>query len=388
MAVFMLVGCSGGSSDGGAKSDAPKAQTAKKIVVNGFECVDLGLSVKWATCNVGAKSPEEYGDYYAWGEVNTKDSYTQSNSATLRKDMGDIAGKARYDVARANLGEPWRMPTQAEFEELMDEDNCTWNWTVQGDVKGYKVTSKKNGNSIFLPAAGTREGVALTGIKKFGTYLSSTPNLDYSSVAYALKIENGNYVVSSAIERQIGCSVRPVTEYTDVKDMPKENVVKYAIGDYYNDGVKEGIVFDVDEDGVHGKIVSVLDGGQLQWASNRTCADYTGAQSEYDGLYNTCVVMNIRNWKKEYPAFAWCASLGDSWYLPAIAEVEMIYKNKSAVNKALKKIGKKTLAGNYYSLWSSTETDRFSAMHLYFDDGGDVDHPKFNEFRVRAVSNF
>ena len=118
---------------------------------DGHEYVDLGLSVKWATCNVGASKPEEYGDYFAWGETSTKEEYTEENSLTYGKKMSDIAGNAQYDAARANWGGSWRMPTEYEWQELIDK--CKWEWGKVTGVKVNKVTGP-NGNSIFLPAAG------------------------------------------------------------------------------------------------------------------------------------------------------------------------------------------------------------------------------------------
>ncbi|MBR4155814.1 MAG: hypothetical protein IKU01_03800 [Bacteroidales bacterium] len=111
------------------------------------EYVDLGLSVKWATCNVGASKPEDYGNKYAWGETKTKTEYTKSNSTTHGKYMKDIKGDAQYDAATANWGDNWRMPTGEEFKELINK--CTWTYTTQDGKSGYKVTGP-NGNSIFL----------------------------------------------------------------------------------------------------------------------------------------------------------------------------------------------------------------------------------------------
>ena len=97
--------------------------------INGHQYVDLGLSVVWATCNVGASSASGYGDYYAWGETYTKTSYDKDNCQTWGKETGDISGTAR-DVARAKRGGTWRMPTSDEWQELVDY--CTWRWTAQG----------------------------------------------------------------------------------------------------------------------------------------------------------------------------------------------------------------------------------------------------------------
>ena len=115
---------------------------------NGHAYIDLGLSVKWATYNVGADSPDEYGDYYAWGETATKSSYYAKNCTTWEQEVGDISGTLQYDAATAKWGGSWRMPSLEEFNEL--QNNCTWEWTTLGDVKGYKVTSNINGNTIFL----------------------------------------------------------------------------------------------------------------------------------------------------------------------------------------------------------------------------------------------
>ena len=93
---------------------------------NGHDYVDLGLpsGLKWATCNVGSTTPEGYGDFFAWGEINTKDSYTPQNSITNGYQIGDISGNEQYDAARANWGATWRLPTKEELQELLD--NCVF----------------------------------------------------------------------------------------------------------------------------------------------------------------------------------------------------------------------------------------------------------------------
>jgi hypothetical protein len=138
--------------------------------LNGHKYVDLGLSVKWATCNVGSDSPEDYGDYFAWGETKPKSVYDWStykwckgSKTTMTKyctdrDYGTVDNKTQLDLsddaAHVNWGGSWRMPTYKEFNELREK--CSWTWTTENGVKGYKVVSKTNGNSIFLPAAGYR----------------------------------------------------------------------------------------------------------------------------------------------------------------------------------------------------------------------------------------
>lgn len=176
--------------------------------LNGHEWVDLGLSVLWATSNVGASSPSDYGDYYAWGETKTKSSYTKGNSKTYNVVMPDISGEPKYDAATANWGEGWRMPTKEELEELIDK--CDWQWTTQGGHNGYKVTGP-NGNSIFLPAAGWRYGTLLSLAGAFGLYWSSTPDGSNSLLAYRLYFNSGSHYVYW-LNRSLGPSVRPVSD--------------------------------------------------------------------------------------------------------------------------------------------------------------------------------
>lgn len=177
--------------------------------INGHEWVDLGLpsGLKWATCNVGASSPSDYGNYYAWGETSPKSSYTEGNCATWERNIGDIAGTSR-DAARQNWGGSWRMPTHAEVGELIN--NCTWTWTTQNGHNGYKVTGP-NGNSIFLPAAGYYRGASLCGVGSDSPYWSSTPdesNTWEANFLYFHSREHDRYW----IYRCNGLSVRPVSE--------------------------------------------------------------------------------------------------------------------------------------------------------------------------------
>ena len=177
-----------------------------------YDYVDLGLpsGLKWATCNIGANSPEEYGNYYAWGEVLPKETYTESNSETCGKSMSDISG-TEYDAATVNWGDDWRMPTYNEMNELID--NCTWTWTTQNGVNGYKVASKVNSNYIFLPAAGYCNGTSLSGAGSYGFYCSSTPSSN--SYAYNLYFNGGINYGTSGEYRYYGCSIRPVREVVE-----------------------------------------------------------------------------------------------------------------------------------------------------------------------------
>ena len=177
----------------------------------GHGYVDMGLSVMWATCNVGADSPGEYGNYYAWGETIVKSNYSSLGCETWQKLVGNIGGTSR-DVAHVKWGGSWRMPTKAEFDELLDEDNCTWEWTTLEGHYGYKVKSKKTGNSIFLPAAGYRSQTLLYGSDKCGYYWSST--VDEGIVfAYILCFYRQSIGKTDRYPRHDGLMIRPVVEF-------------------------------------------------------------------------------------------------------------------------------------------------------------------------------
>ena len=217
--------------------------------------VDLGLSVKWATCNVGASKPEEYGDYFAWGETepyyngdsqnptswksgksdgynwvntpyqtaNTVDwsstrwtKYLCSTTSSYKDPSATDADALKTvldpedDAAHVNWGGSWRMPTRAEQDEL--RTNCTWTWTTINGIKGYKVQSNKSGYTdrwIFLPAAGCRNGTLLLSVGSYGLYWSSSLYAGSPYRAYYLSFGSGD-VDWNYSYRYIGQSVRPV----------------------------------------------------------------------------------------------------------------------------------------------------------------------------------
>jgi uncharacterized protein (TIGR02145 family) len=180
---------------------------------NGHEWVDLGLSVKWATCNVGAASPGDYGSYFAWGEISAKENYGRSNykcgQAKYNRADGRLFLEMSDDAARTNWGGGWRMPTKTEFDELIN--NCTWTWTTQDGKNGYKVTSKKNGNSIFLPATGRRYGSSVHSAGADGYYWSSSLRTDSPDFAWYLFFSSSFFSTRNDY-RCSGRSVRPVIE--------------------------------------------------------------------------------------------------------------------------------------------------------------------------------
>lgn len=175
------------------------------------DAVDMGLSVMWASCNVGATAPEEYGGYYAWGETSTKANYTGDNYAYNDKEnsvyinIGDnIAGTA-YDAATVNIGNGWKMPTKEQMQELVDK--CTWeNKTINGTF-GYLITAK-NGNTIFLPAAGALlDGISYRVGERF---MYATSNIYDNSRIYYLNDKS-----VTIWGRYPGYSIRPVISYDD-----------------------------------------------------------------------------------------------------------------------------------------------------------------------------
>lgn len=188
---------------------------------NGHEYVDLGLSVKWATCNVGAKTPSGWGDYYAWGETQIKSDYSWTTYFDSKDQNGtefytyyigargsdSISSTSGNDVAKVIWGGAWRMPTEEELKELLSK--CNWKYTNLNKVNGYKITGP-SGKSIFLPCAGSYSGTKLDHQGSFGTYWSST--LIFNDSAAALNFYWRYNNTGGGCSRCDGCPVRPVTD--------------------------------------------------------------------------------------------------------------------------------------------------------------------------------
>ena len=198
------------------------------------EYVDLGLpsGTLWATCNIGANSPEEYGDYFAWGETTPKSTYDWS---TYKWCNGSSTTMTKYytqseygyngftdnltelqptdDAATANWGSDWQMPSLAQIQELCSSSNTTTEWTQVNGVNGRKITSKSNGNSIFLPAAGYRYGTSLYSAGSYGYYWSRSLYAGDAYNAYYLYFLS-DYIGWNYGYRRFGQSVRPVRVLT------------------------------------------------------------------------------------------------------------------------------------------------------------------------------
>ena len=214
-------------------SSADEEENGGKGLKGKHEYVDLGLpsGTLWATCNIGANNPEEYGDYFAWGETEGyNDGKTDFSWSTYKWCKGSYDMLTKYcgwgeygyngftdnkteldledDAAYVNWGPEWRMPTYEQFRELYNS-NTTTEWTTQNGVYGRKITSKANGNSIFLPAAGYRSNSSLNCVGSHGFYRSRTLCSDLSYRAWHL-IFRTSYISMEDYDRCLGQSVRPV----------------------------------------------------------------------------------------------------------------------------------------------------------------------------------
>lgn len=173
--------------------------------------VDLGLpsGLLWCDHNVGASKPEEEGFFFSWGNVTPGTSgfdQTTYNSTSGHNLTGDIAVGDTYDMARANMGAPWRLPTRLEFQELYD--NCTNAWVTQNGMNGRRFTSNINGNSIFFPAAGLYNGSSHYSVGSYGLYWSSS--FHSATTAYNLLSYSPAVDPQYNADRYYGFSVRAV----------------------------------------------------------------------------------------------------------------------------------------------------------------------------------
>ena len=203
------------------------SMTASVVYAEEHEYVDLGLpsGTLWATCNVGANAPEEYGDYFAWGEAKTKSTYdwgtykycNGTNSSITKycttSTYGSVDNKTQLDLqddaAYVNWGKEWCMPSQAQWAELIFGDYTTTVWIKQNGVYGRKITSKANGYSIFLPAAGKFDGTQVYFAGSSGEYWASTILEDYPDNAYNPWF-NKSIISADDGYRYLGLSIRPV----------------------------------------------------------------------------------------------------------------------------------------------------------------------------------
>ena len=217
------------------------------------EAKDLGLpsGTKWASFNIGANRPEEYGEYYAWGEADVKDiydesSYTHCKNGVYAKIGNDIRG-TEFDTAREKWGGEWMMPSTTQFNELIA--NCTSEWVTLNGVKGRKFTSKINGEYVFFPAAGYY-GSKVGNSGSNGYYWSGIIDSENGDKAYNLGVKNGTPGMN-VNSRFYGFSVRPVISGLELSATGALNIfegdsktitIKSGSGSYQHEADKEGIV--------------------------------------------------------------------------------------------------------------------------------------------------
>ena len=191
--------------------------SAEVLTPSAHEYVDLGLpsGTLWATCNIGADAPEDYGDNFAWGETEPKSNYNwgtykwgESPLSKYNDSDGLQCLEPEDDAASVLWGSEWHMPTQEQSAELYDE--CDWTWTVVNGVSGRKVTSRVNGNYIFLPAAGCYEDSSLLRGGHTGYFWTNTIRTNNYEWAWDRRFTSDIVGVSTDGARYFGCSVRPV----------------------------------------------------------------------------------------------------------------------------------------------------------------------------------
>ena len=203
------------------------------VVDDDHEWVDLGLpsGTLWATCNIGATSPEGYGDHFAWGETEPKQAYDWSNykwgdyyvqgglsKYVTTSEHGTVDYKTELepedDAASVHWGPAWRTPSQTQQQELAEK--CSWTWTTMNDVNGYMVTGP-NGNTLFLPAAGSYEGSSNYDEGSAGDYWSRSLRVNLAIYSFTFHLYGGYYGNVNLYEetRERGLSVRAVLVSSD-----------------------------------------------------------------------------------------------------------------------------------------------------------------------------
>ena len=314
--------------------------------------------------------PTEAEWEYAARGGNQSKGYQYSGSNTL----DDIAWYS------SNSGDKPHPVKQKQPNELGIYDMSGNAWELCSDWYGwYSSTAQINPTG---PLSGSER------VERGGSYLNNsaacrvayrsgitTDDMYYCTSGLRLALDGATAAVGASEQRNASSA------QSEAKSGPKTSA-PYKIGDYYNDGTKEGIVFEVSNGGLHGKIVS------LEENKFRAYGDIeTGATSKKDGMSNMLKIRSLPNWQDKYPAFAWCTSFGNGWYLPALKELEAINAQRAAINKILKEKGKLQLSGWY---WSSTEKDKDYSWLVCMGENSfsPDDYYKYEKFPVRAVAAF
>ena len=347
------------------------------------QLVDLGLSVMWAGWNVGATSPEGLGGYYAWGEIKEKDDYSEKSYLYYNMDkdsyvnIGNITG-SDYDVAHVKWGGGWRMPTVAETEELAE--HCTFRWASLEGTKGCHIIGP-NGNSIFLPAAGYRNGTEENKRGSAGYYWSGTLDESYSGGAYCLNFYSDGGVQSWSGGRSLGYTVRPVYDINQIDESAVAEAIDLGLS-------VEWASWNV------GATAPEEFGGYYAWGETE--------MKSGDDYENLDIGSDISDTEYDVAHVKW----GDGWRMPTLEEFRELATGCSwewtSVNNVygLKGTGPN---GNFIFLpgfresggcyWSSTLFESFSsyAHHFCFNsgvDGGYFDvFSRASGYAIRPVRN-
>ena len=292
----------------------------------------------------------------------------------------------------ASLGEGWYLPSTNELARF------TTVFHIHDAVN--TTLAKVSGVPIFQIGADGN-------YTERRHYWASTEDTTEIGTAYRVFMLNG---FPDTCPKNYSWYVRAVAEFDSsvgnghLSELHKTYEITsapYRIGDYYNDGKKEGVVFEVSAKGMHGKIINLNQSEQyLQWASDKKeQTRLIGADSNIDGEYNMAKIQAIPDWQTKYPAFRWCADLGVGWYLPAIEELKILVLNSKLhdiVNRTLEEKGGKKLYNKKEEgwYWSSTECNKkfgnleFCAWYINTENSYTDYGSKYYNTAVRAVAKF
>ena len=321
----------------------PDEEDGESLVpdANNHEYVDLGLpsGTLWATMNVGANTPEDYGDYFAWGEVYPKNSYTSSNYTYV--DSPERLPLSA-DAANVNWGGDWHMPTIEQIDELLDVNNCNWSFITMNGVEGQMVTSKYNGNSIFLPAAGNIEDDVYWWQGRCACYWSSDKSNSYYDRSYIMNFCESSTGSYDDGLRSNAFSVRPVLGNLKNESVTpeeeevyfEETISGYENGYAYVDlGLPSGILWATMNVGANSpeEYGNFYAWGETEPKSDYTSSNYKWCNGDLNTLTKYCndsyygLVDNKAILDKEDDAAN--ANWGGDWRMPTKEERDELYKN-------------------------------------------------------------
>ena len=314
-------------------------------------------------------------------------SYSRADIEIVKNIVDDI-----HERTNAKCWVDWDgIETGEEFVEVIikaidDVDVVIFMLSEHSMSSAYvkkEITYARNTGKKVLP-------VVVDGGKLRGWFLFEFGQTDYTDIESALQYEK----LFHNLEKWFGCkflTAEPEPKKPVNEEFPANMEIEtaapsktYRLGDYYDENGKQGIVFDVTSDGKHGKIVS-LEEGETLWAGLAVAQKKTGAVFEENGMNNLDIIKGYINWRENYPAISWCASLGNGWFLPAKKELELIFANVIKINNALNSIEGDEIKGIY---WSSTEYNEPCAWAVNMLDGYTSKFYKDDDLYIRAVATF